>query len=278
MSSEPLESTAALPPHAQLIQMASGYWISKIVYAAAKLGLADHLTAGPKSAVDLAGPTGTQAAALHRLMRSLAGLGLLTQVDEQRFTVTPLGTALQAGAPGAARSSVLTLAGPSFVAAFEQIMHSLETGDTGFEKAMGMPIFDYLSQHLDEAVMFGETMVGVHGAEPPAVAEAYDFSGFGQIVDVGGSTGNLLSTILARHPAPGGGLSEIPHGVAGARVFQKARGREPRVPKGPGIFLKTVPAGADAYLLSHVIHDWNEEQCLTILGNCRQAMKPSSRL
>jgi hypothetical protein len=278
MSQAPQQPGSELPPHAQLIQMASGYWISKIVYAAAKSGLADHLAAGPRSAAELAGPTATKATALHRLMRSLAGLGLLTQVDEQRFAVTPLGAALQTGAPGAARSSVLTLAGPLFVAAFEEIMYSLETGATGFEKAMGMPVFDYLGQHPAEASMFSETMVGVHGAEPQAVAEAYDFSGFQLVADVGGATGNLLSTILAHHPGPRGILFDMPHVVKDAPALLKQRGVEHRVAISAGSFFDTVPTGADAYLLSHVIHDWNEEQCLTILGNCRKAMKPGSRL
>jgi hypothetical protein len=278
MSQAPQQPSTELPPHAQLIQMARSYWISKIVYAAAKLSLADHLAAGPRSAADLAGPTGTKATALHRLMRSLAGLGLLTQVDEQRFATTALGAALQTGAPGAARSSVLTLAGPWFVAAFEEIMHSLATGETGFEKAMGMPVFDYLGQHPAEASMFSETMVGVHGAEPQAVAEAYDFSGFQLVADVGGATGNLLSTVLAHHPGPRGILFDMPHVVRDAPALLKKYGVEQRVTITPGSFFETVPAGADAYLLSHVIHDWREEQCLAILGNCRKAMKPGSRL
>jgi hypothetical protein len=278
MSQAPQQPSTELPPHAQLIQMARSYWISKIVYAAAKLSLSDHLAAGPRSAADLAGPTGTKATALHRLMRSLAGLGLLTQVDEQRFATTALGAALQTGAPGAARSSVLTLAGPWFVAAFEEIMHSLATGETGFEKAMGMPVFDYLGQHPAEASMFSETMVGVHGAEPQAVAEAYDFSGFQLVADVGGATGNLLSTVLAHHPGPRGILFDMPHVVRDAPALLKKYGVENRVTITPGSFFETVPAGADAYLLSHVIHDWSEEQCLAILGNCRKAMKPGSRL
>lgn len=269
---------AAPPPHAQLIQMASAYWISRIVYAAARLGLADHLAAGPQSAAELVGPTRTHAPSLHRLMRTLASLGILTERDAQRFALTPLGEALKAGAPGSARATLLTFGGPAFSAGFEQIMHSLETGKTGFEKAMGMPVFDHLSQHPDEASLFSETMVGFHGAEPAAVAEAYDFSAFKTVVDVGGATGNMLAAILSRHAGPRGVLFDMAHVVKDAPALLRERRVEPRVTIEAGNFFETVPAGGDAYLLSHVIHDWNEDQCLTILGHCRKAMKPDGRL
>ena len=278
MSSEKQNPANTPPPHAQLIQMVSAYWISKVIYAAAKLGLADLLAAGPKSAAELAGTTRTHAPTLHRLMRTLASLGVLTERDTQRFALTPLGEALKTGAPGSARASVITLGSPMFVGAFEEIMHSLETGRTGFEKAMGMPIFDYLAQHPDEASMFSETMVGFHGAEPAAVAAAYDFSVFKTVVDVGGATGNMLAAILTRHAGPRGVLFDLPHVVKDAPALLRQRGVEKRVTIEAGDFFKTAPAGGDAYLLSHIIHDWSEAQCLTILGHVRKAMKPDGRL
>ncbi len=278
MSPNPDDTPMPPPPHAQIIQMASAYWVSKIVYAAARLRLADHLAAGPRSAAELAGATGTHAPSLHRLMRTLAGLGILTEDDAHRFALTPLGEALRTGAPGAALPTVLTFGSPWFVAAFEQMMHSLETGDTGFEKAMGMPVFDYMAQSPEVAGWFNETMVGFHGAEPAAVAAAYDFAGFATVIDVGGGTGNLLSAILNRHAGPRGVLYDRPYVIANAPALLKERGVESRVTLEAGDFFQGVPAGGDAYVLSHVIHDWNEEQCLTILRHCRGAMKPDGRL
>jgi hypothetical protein len=121
-------------------------------------------------------------------------------------------------------------------------------------------------------------MVAVHGAEPPAIAAAYDFSDFSMVVDVGGATGNMLAAVLARYSAPRGILFDRPHVVSDAPRLLKARGVEERVTIQPGDFFETVPAGGDVYILSHIIHDWNDEQCLAILGHCRNAMKPGARL
>jgi hypothetical protein len=273
-----LAASHVLPPHIQLIQIGTAYWASRVIYAAAKLGLADQLAAGPKSAAELAGPMRVHAPSLHRLMRTLASLGLLTERTEQRFALTTLGEALKTGAPGSARSAVLALCSSWFASAFDHIVHSVQTGRTGFEKAHGMPIFDYLSQHPEDASLFSETMIGLHGAEPPAVAAAYDFSSFKTIVDVGGATGNLLAAILTHHARPRGVLFDRPHVVSDAPALLKTKGVNDRVTIEAGDFFKTVPAGCDAYVLSHVIHDWSEEQCLTILGHCRKAMKPEGRL
>ena len=272
------QTQAELPPHVQIIQMATGFWISKIMYATAKLELADLLADGPKSADELAGPTGTHAPSLHRLMRTLASLGVLTSTDDRRFALTPLGESLKKDAPGSAWASTVTMAGPRFVGAFEEIMHSLETGETGFEKAYGMPIFDYFAAHQDEASLFSETMVGFHGGETPAVAAAYDFSDAGTIVDVGGATGNMLSAILSRHAGPRGILFDMPHVVADAPAYLEKTGVADRVTIESGSFFESVPEGGDVYIVSHIIHDWNEEQCLTILGNIRRAMKPDGKL
>ena len=278
MSDHQEPASQTLPPHAQLIQMGTASWVPRVLYAAAKLGLADHLSSGPMSAVELAGPTGTHAPSLHRLMRTLASLGVLTEHDAQRFALTPLGEALKTGAPGSARATLMALCGQWFWRGWEEIVYSVETGRPGFDKALGMPLFEYLRQHPVEASYFSEAMVGFHGAEPPAVAAAYDFSWCQTVVDVGGATGNMLAAILSSHAGPRGVLFDRPHVVEDAPALLKARGVEERVTITPGDFFETVPAGGDAYVLSHIIHDWNEEQCLTILGHCRRVMKPDGRL
>ena len=270
--------TTPPPPHAQLIQMATGYWVSRIVYVAAQLGLADRLAGGARSAAELAAPMATHERTLHRLMRTLASLGILTEREESRFALTTLGEALKSGAPGSARSCILSMAGQWAWQAWEEFPYSVETGHTAMEKAFGIPIFEYLARNPQEASYFSEAMVGIHGSEPPAVAAAYDFSPFETLVDVGGATGNMLVHILARHPQPRGVLFDRPHVTVDAPALIESHGLGDRIRIETGNFFEGVPTGGDAYLLSHIIHDWSEAQCLTILGHCRQAMKPSSKL
>lgn len=268
----------ALPPHAQLVQMGTAHWVSHLVYTAADLGLADHLAKGPKTADELAGATKTHAPTLYRFLRTLASLGLFSEDSGHRFSLTPLGDALKTGAPGAARSTILTLASEWVRRSFQELPYSLQTGKPGFDKALGVPIFDWLAKHPREASMFSETMIGFHGAEPAAVSGAYSFSGMKTLVDVGGATGHLLTTILSRNPGATGILYDLPHVVKDAPALIKSQGLTDRVKIESGSFFDQVPAGGDVYLLSHIIHDWSEVQCLTILGNCRRAMKPDGRV
>jgi hypothetical protein len=173
---------------------------------------------------------------------------------------------------------VLTIASDWWIRGFSELMYSLQTGKSGFEKALGEPIFDYLSHNPEDASLFSETMIGFHGAEPPAVAAAYDFSDVGTLVDVGGASGHLLTTILQRHPKTRGILFDLPHVVRDAPALIGPRGLTDRVAIQSGSFFDSVPAGGDAYLLSHIIHDWREDLCLTILGHCRRAMNSGGRV
>jgi hypothetical protein len=202
----------------------------------------------------------------------------LTEQSQQRFALTTLGEALKTGAWGSARSAVMFAGNPAAWSGWGNMIYAVQTGKTGFEKAQGMALFDYLAQHPEEASLFSEMMVGLHSQEPPAIAAAYDFSIFKTIIDVGGATGNLLAAILAAHAAPRGILFDRPHVVKDAPALLEAKEVNDRVTIEPGDFFEGVPAGADAYILSHIIHDWNEDQCLTILGHIRKAMSSAARL
>ena len=156
--------------------------------------------------------------------------------------------------------------------AWGDILYSAKPGEPAFDKALGASQFDFLAAHPDEARHFGDTMVSFHGAEPAAVAEAYDFSAFKSMVDVGGGTGNLLTTVLLANPHLQGRIVDMPHAAEEARTRIKRLGLDTRCEFVSGNFFNDVPGGADAYLLSHIIHDWNEGHCLTILGRCRAAL------
>jgi hypothetical protein len=172
----------------------------------------------------------------------------------------------------------LILGGDAMYRAWEALPYSVATGESGFEKVIGTPIFDWLAKHPEEASLFSETMVSFHGEEGKAIAASYDFSGFATIVDVGGATGHLLSTILGEYPGPRGVLFDLPHVVRDAPALIESRRVADRVTIEAGSFFDRVPGGGDAYVLSHIIHDWSEPQCLTILGHCRRAMAPAGKL
>jgi hypothetical protein len=271
-------SVPALPPHAQIAQMIGGHVVTRAMYAFAELGVADILKDGPLSAEAIAAATGAQPAALYRLLRTLAGLGFLAETADARFASTPLGDAMRSDAPGHGRSMVRLLAGPLGWSVLGEFLHSVKTGEAGSDKALGKSIFDHLATSPQEATWFNEMMIAFHGSEPPAVAAAYDFSGLHSIVDVGGGTGNLLSTILLANAGLQGVLHDQSHVVAEARTLFANRGLAGRCTFSEGSFFDAVPEGGDAYVLSHILHDWDETSCLAILGACRRAMKPGGRL
>jgi hypothetical protein len=264
------------PPEAQIAEILLSQLAPRLVHLAAALKLPSHLAQGPKTAEELAPMTATHAPALYRVMRSLAGLGFFAEDAERRFALRPLGAALKSGTPS--HATALVLGGEIATRSFDQLLYSVQTGATGFERSFGMPLFDWLTANPMQASLFNDTMVGIHGLEPAAVASAYDFSDFQTIADVGGSTGNLLATILSKHPAPRGILFDLPHVVRDAPALVQQRGLKDRIRIEAGNFFESVPAGADVYILSHIIHDWSREQCLIILGHCRRAMNSGGRL
>ena len=271
-------ATPQVPPHTQVIQLATAYWVSRAVYAVAQLGIADLLKDQPRDANDLAAATGTYAPALHRVLRSLASVGLFKTDEQGRFSLTPLGATLQSDAPDAARSTVIYLAGDWWWAAWGETLHAVRTGGTGLEKALGLSAYEYLAQHPDQATHFNAAMIGFHGDEPAAIVEAYDFSTARTVVDVGGGSGNLLGTILLANPSLRGVLLDRPQVVSEAEHNLWVAGVAGRCHVVGGDFLEAVPDGGDLYIVSHCIHNWSEEDCLKILASCRRAMTEDGRL
>jgi hypothetical protein len=265
-------------PQAQLMHMATAHWVSSVVYVAAQMNLADHLAEAPMTAADLAQSTKCDASSLYRIMRTLAGLGVFTEDSDHQFSLAPLGEALRTDTPGSVRSAVLFLAGALNTQSLGQLHYSVQTGKTAFEKVFGMGLFEWLAKHPVDASMFSEAMNGLNRGDHEAVAKAYDFSQIGTVVDIGGASGFLLATVLSHHREPRGILFDLPHVVRDAPALIKAHSLTDRITIESGNFFDSVPAANGAYMLSQIIHDWGEDQCLAILGNCRRAMKPNSRL
>ncbi len=268
----------AVSPHAQLLEMVFAPVVTKSVYAIAELGIADHLKDGPRTADELARATGANPASLYRLLRTTSALGFFREDAEKRFALAPLGETILSDAPARGRSTVRAVAGDVFWRGLGEFLYSVKTGTNGIEKVFGKNFFEYLSEDPALGALFNDSMIGIHGGEPPAVAAAYDFSGIRKLVDVGGGTGNLLTTILAAHPAVHGVLFDAPAVAAAARMLVEQRGLAGRVEFDPGDFFERVTTGADAYILSHIIHDWDDARSIKILGNIRRAMAPGGRV
>jgi SAM-dependent methyltransferase len=212
------------------------------------------------------------------LLRALASLGVFAEVADRRFGLTRLGETLVTGHPSAGRDAVLYVAGDRAWKAWGELPRVVATGHTAMELAFGTSLFDYFQQHPDEQASFNRFMLNYHGAEPAAVVDAYDFSGFERIVDVGGGIGTLLAAVLRGYPNLAGVLFDRPEVVAQARRTLADAGVADRCELVGGDFFEQVPSGADAYVLSHVMNSFDDERCARILRNCADAMRPGATL
>lgn len=263
--------------HSHLAKMISGYWLSQAVYAVAKLGLADLLNEAPQTAEQLAAQVKTLPQPLYRLLRALASVGVFVEDDTHHFSLTEMGQLLRSGVPGSQRAMAI-MAGEEHYHAWGELLFSLQTGTPGFNKVFGQPIFEYLSKHPAQAAVFDAAMVSIHGRETAATLDAYDFSSINTLADIGGGNGSVLAAALGKYPNMRGILFDLP-GVLSRAAPQLAKaGLSSRCHLVAGNFFESVPAGADAYLMRHIIHDWNETQCRTILANIHHAMPDQGRL
>jgi hypothetical protein len=278
MSEQKSSSAAGPPPHIEIIQMASAIWTARAVYVAARLGLADILSNGPLTADEIAEKCGAHAHSTHRLLRALSSRGLFTEVEPKKYELTGLGAALKTGAPGGARAMVLTIGGDWQWKAWDHFFEAIRTGQPGLRRAFGVGLFEYLAAHPDEGALYDEAMMGFYSAVGPAVVAAYDFSQFKAVADLGGGTGTLLATILKANEKLQGTVFELAYAVPRARQTLESLGLSARCDVMEGDFFKAVPAGRDAYILSHVLHDWNDERTLSILRNCRTAIAQNGKL
>ena len=259
-----------------LFQMATGYWISQAIYVAAKLGIADLLKDGPQSYLTLAARTGTDAPSLYRLMRALASVDVFSHVGEDCFALSRLAESLRTDTPGSLFTMVITI-GEIHYQACGNLLHSVQTGSPAFDNTFGASLFDYLRQNVGAADAFNQGMANVASMLAYAVLMAYDFGGISSIVDVGGGKGTLVEKILQFNPDMRGTVFDTASTIEGAtQLGYNAWGR--RCSYVAGDFFTSVPPGADAYLLSGVIHDWDDDRAIRILGNCRRAMTRNSRV
>ena len=268
---------SAPSPQDLMNRMITGYWTTQAIYVAAKLGVADLIQGGPRTAEELAAPTGTHAPSLYRLLRALASLGIFQEDDARQFSMTPLAECLVSDRPGSQRA-LAVMSGEEHYKAWGELLYSVQTGQVGFDKLYGMPVFDFLSQNEAQAKVFDAAMVGVHGRESAAMTDVYDFLGVCVLADIGGGNGSLLTAILQKNPHLQGVLYDLPGVVERAKANLAAAGVADRCQVIGGSFFESIPAGADAYLMRHIIHDWDDEKSTTILKNIAKVIEPDGRL
>jgi hypothetical protein len=271
---------AELPAPFRLSRMMSSVWVPQAIYAAAALGVADALADGPKPSAELARLVDAHPDALHRLLRALVALELCTLTDDGAFALTPLGACLRAGTRDSARAWVLLTGNQVTWGAWGRLIDCVRTGESVPQLDGRESAFDLLTASPEAGATFNQSMVDGTKRLAPAIPLAYDFSGIRAVVDVGGGYGALLPPILATDPAMRGIVVDLPRCREGAlRVFEKTGVAERCEFVGGSFFdAGTLPAGADAYLLKSVIHDWDDSRALGILRNCRAAMRPDSRV
>ncbi|WP_051015412.1 methyltransferase [Mycolicibacterium vaccae] len=269
---------ATAPPHIALLELGLGSWFTAALYAAVRLGIADELAGGPLSAEQVAARVGADPQATYRLMRALASRSVLRLRRDGTFALTRLGAALRADHPESMAPMIAFVGSPRHWEHWGELTHSVRTGRTSVEKLRGVPIFDYLDTDPDFARLFDEAMTGGSRAVIENAVPAYDFSSRRLVVDVGGGQGGLLAAILDRTPEARGILFDRPSVVAGAAAVLGPAGVQSRCRVEGGSFFDAVPAGGDTYVLKAIIHDWDDRDSVSILGNVRSAIAEDGRV
>ena len=269
---------AAVPPQLVLFEQGMGLARTQLLHVAARLGIADHLEAGPLTADTLARETGADPDALFRALRALAAGGVFTLLPGGRFENNRASRALRADGPGSMRALLQYLGSAPNVAAWADAGRTVQSGKNAFERVHGMSVWDWFTRHPDEERTFADAMGSLAELDAPAIATGYPFGALDCICDVAGGRGAVLAEILRRHPQARGVLFDAPQVVAEAPALLARRGVAERVTCVGGSFFESVPEGCDAYLLRDVLHDWDDAACLRILAACRRAAPTGARL
>jgi len=264
--------------NAMLMPLINGFMAARVVHVAAELGIADLLAAGAKSTETLAGEAGANVPALHRLLRALASLGVIDELEPGRFALNEMGEQLRGGVPDSVRNLALMFGSERVWRSWGELRHSILTGTPAFRHVFGVEAFEFLARDPKQAAVFNEAMAEITRQVAKDLVTAYDFASFSKIVDVGGGNGTLIATILDSAPKLRGILFDSSSGSAEASEQLRTRGVLERCEVIAGDFFHSVPKGGDAYILKNIIHDWDDERSATILKNCRNAISAGGKL
>lgn len=266
-----------LPPEAVLGQITMGCFLTQAVYVAAKLGIADLLKDKPVHVSELAKQTETHERSLYRVLRALASVGIFAETDPKVFALTPVAEPLITDRPASMRDLVIFMGEKWHWAVYGEMLYSVKTGKVAWEKVHGQEVFPYFQQNPEEYEIFNRAMTSFSHLAAP-VAEAYDTGEAETLVDIAGGHGALLSAFLKANPNLKGVLFDLPEVVAGAPALLEKEGVSERVETLSGDFFQSVPAGADVYMMKHIIHDWDDERAVKILSNIASTMNSEGKV
>ena len=275
MTDQPPQSTP--PPPMAMMQLLFGKQLTYSLSGVARLGVADHMDGTAKPVDEIASKCGAHAPSLYRVMRMLAGFGVFKEGAPRHFALTPVGALLKTGAPGSLRYMAMMFGEEFSTRAYEHIAACLRTGGDGVSEAYGKQIWEVLAERPGQCETFQRAMTNSTSVAADAIVEAYDFGGIKRLADVGGGHGLLLASILRRYPEMQGVLFDRPEVVASVPKDQFA-GCDGRIAIEAGSFFERVPDGCDAYLMKHIIHDWSDEHCRTILRLMREKLPKDGRV
>jgi hypothetical protein len=267
----------AADAYLQMNMMVTGHWVPQVVRAAVDLSLADHLATGGLTAAEIAQREGSAANTTFRLMRACVTVGLLTADAHDRFYSTPLLETLRKDAPGSLRGLALATTLPGQWLAWNEFSTSVRSGRTQVAAALGTDFFDYLEKHPAEARDFSEGLTSTTLLWVGDAAEVIDTTDVNLAADIGGANGSLLHVLQQANPGLGGIVFDRPNIVPDATAETARKGLAERTQVVGGNFFESVPT-ADLYLLKFIMHDWDDENCVKILRNCREAMNPGGRI
>ncbi len=266
-----------LPPPMVFMQLLFGKQLTYSLSGVARLGVADHMDKTARPIEELAGKVGAHAPSLYRVMRLLASLGVFKEGPARRFALTPVGELLKTDAPASLRSMAMMFGEEFSTRAYAHITDCLRTGGDGVTEAYGKDIWQVLAEHPAQCEVFQNAMTSNSTGSVPAIVEAYDFGAVKRIADVGGGHGFLLGSILRSYPAMHGILFDRSE-VVGSLPKNAFAGLEGRVAVEGGSFFERVPDGCDAYIMKHIIHDWDDDHCRTILRLMREKLPRKGRV
>lgn len=270
------EVQSPVAPQSALMQLLFGKQITYALAGVARLGVADQMNSAPISIDALAEKVGAHSPSLYRVMRMLAGVGVFKEGPERQFALTPVGVQLKTNAQGSLRYMAMLFGDEWTTRAYEHFVDCMRTGSDGVTKAYGKHAFDFLAERPDQAETFQRAMTN-SAVSAQAILEAYDFTGIRRVADVGGGHGVLLASILRRYPQMQGVLYDLPEVVAGVSEDRFA-GCNGRVAIESGSFFERVPSGCDAFIMKHIIHDWSDDHCRTVLGLMREQLPANGRV